>query len=58
MSAGAVRIRAGWHQYTRGASTVGPLLDIGPDGEIYDDGTFHTLFPPDPELETFDPLEG
>jgi len=34
------------------------LLEIGPDGEIFDDGVIHVPFPLDPELDLFDPLEG
>lgn len=36
---------------------MGSLLEIGPDGEIYDDGTIHIMFPADPELEMYDPLD-
>jgi hypothetical protein len=38
---------------------MGSLLEIGPDGEIFDDGNIYVPFPMDPELEmTSDPLEG
>ena len=37
---------------------MGPLLEIGPDGEIFDDGIIHVPFPSDIELDLMDPLDG
>jgi hypothetical protein len=34
------------------------LLELGMDGEIFDDGTIHTPFPTDIELDLADPLDG
>lgn len=34
-----------------------PLREIGPDGEIWDDGTLHIMFPSDPELEGYEPFD-
>jgi hypothetical protein len=33
------------------------LRELGPDGEIFEDGTIHIMFPIDPELEGFDPFD-
>jgi hypothetical protein len=37
---------------------MGPLLEIGMDGEIFDDGNIHVPFPTDIELDLADPLDG
>jgi hypothetical protein len=37
---------------------MGPRFEIGPDGEIFDDGSIYVPFPTDPDLELADPLEG
>jgi len=37
---------------------VGSLLEIGPDGEIFDDGNIYVPFPTDLELDLADPLDG
>jgi hypothetical protein len=34
------------------------MTDLGPDGEIFDDGNIYVPFPPDPEIDLFDPLDG
>jgi hypothetical protein len=37
---------------------MGPMVELGPDGEIFDDGSIFVPFPPDPELDMWDPLDG
>jgi hypothetical protein len=34
------------------------MYELGPDGEIFDDGNISVPFPLDPELEMWDPLDG
>ena len=41
-----------------GAWIMGPLCEIGPDGEIFDDGSIYIPFPMDPDLDMADPLDG
>jgi hypothetical protein len=37
---------------------MGSLLEIGPDGEIFDDGSIYVPFPVDPDLELSEPFDG
>ena len=37
---------------------MGPLFEIGPDGEIFDDGNIYVPFPTDFELDMMDPMDG
>jgi hypothetical protein len=34
------------------------MYELGPDGEIFDDGNIYVPFPLDPELDLADPLDG
>ena len=34
------------------------MYELGPDGEIFDDGNIYVPFPLEPELDLLDPIEG